>query len=93
MLHSIMACAPLRRSAPQIVLVTDEACAPELEPSRFALIAFNDVLYIPGWFKQQVGAPLCLHCGVWLHCGSRLPEVTLSRATLEPSEGCSSSGC
>jgi hypothetical protein len=36
------------------VLVTDEACVPELEPSRFAVIAFNDAVFIPGWFKQQV---------------------------------------
>ena len=41
-------------AALQIVLVTDEACVPELEPSRFAVIAFNDAVFIPGWFKQQV---------------------------------------
>ena len=35
------------------MLVTDEACVPELEPSRFAVIAFNDAVFIPGWFKQQ----------------------------------------
>ncbi len=40
----------------QIVLVADETCAPELEPRRFELIAFNDAVFVPGWFKQQVRA-------------------------------------
>ena len=36
------------------MLVADETCAPELEPTAFALIAFNDAVFVPGWFKQQV---------------------------------------
>lgn len=38
------------------MLVADETCAPELEPRRFELIAFNDAVFVPGWFKQQVRA-------------------------------------
>ena len=39
----------------QIVVVADEACAPELEPDRLAVLAYNEARFVNGWLKQQVG--------------------------------------
>ncbi len=50
-------------------MVADEACAPELEPRRFAALAFNDAAFVNGWLKQQVGCSRprrlhrCMGCG------------------------------
>mmetsp|Transcript_1620 Transcript_1620/g.4762 ORF Transcript_1620/g.4762 Transcript_1620/m.4762 type:complete len:408 (+) Transcript_1620:267-1490(+) len=42
-------------------VVADEACAPELEPRRFAALAFNDAEFVSGWLKQQLLKLACAH--------------------------------